>query len=88
MPKLEDPGSFDVPCSIAGVKFTDLVCDTGASINIMSNDVAMRLGINDIKRSSIEITFAEASLKKSMGVIENLRVQVDDCLLPCDFHVV
>ena len=34
-PKLEDPGSFSIPCIIENFKFDNVLCDLGASINLM-----------------------------------------------------
>ncbi|KAL1189430.1 hypothetical protein V5N11_012182 [Cardamine amara subsp. amara] len=88
LPKLEDPGKFAVPCSIVGVNFNNSLCDTGSSVNVMPMDIATKLGICDIKDSPVDITLADASVKTSTGLVEDLQVKVGDCLLPCDFHVV
>ncbi|KAL5760690.1 hypothetical protein ACOSQ2_019528 [Xanthoceras sorbifolium] len=34
-PKLKDPGSFTIPCTIGNTKFGNALCDLGASINLM-----------------------------------------------------
>ena len=34
-PKMKDPGSFTVPCSIGKYEFKKALCDSGASINLM-----------------------------------------------------
>ena len=34
-PKLKDPGSFIIPCSIGGCTFNKVLCDLGDSINLM-----------------------------------------------------
>jgi len=31
--KLKDPGSFSIPCIIGNLKFDNILCDFGASIN-------------------------------------------------------
>ncbi|KAL1220348.1 hypothetical protein V5N11_005974 [Cardamine amara subsp. amara] len=53
----------------------------------MPMDIAIRLGICDMKDSPIDITLADASVKTSTGLVEDLQVKVGDCLLPCDFHM-
>ncbi|KAL1189432.1 hypothetical protein V5N11_012184 [Cardamine amara subsp. amara] len=88
LPKLEDPGKFDLPCSIVGVNLNNSLCYTGSSVNVMPMDIATRLGICDIKDSPVDITLADASVKTSTGFVEDFQVKVGDCLLPCDFHVV
>ncbi|KAL1194815.1 hypothetical protein V5N11_020179 [Cardamine amara subsp. amara] len=59
LPKLEDPGKFDVPCSISGVNLNNSLCDIGSRVNVMPMDIATRLGICDIKDSTVDITFAD-----------------------------
>ena len=34
-PKLKDPRSFTIPCSIGGCTFNKALCDLGANINLM-----------------------------------------------------
>ncbi|KAL0361953.1 UNVERIFIED_CONTAM: hypothetical protein Sradi_3879800 [Sesamum radiatum] len=34
-PKLKDPGSFSIPCTIGDMNFEKALCDLGASINLM-----------------------------------------------------
>ncbi|KAL1188167.1 hypothetical protein V5N11_003196 [Cardamine amara subsp. amara] len=55
---------------------------------ISMKDIATRLGICDIKDSPVDIILADASVKTSTGLTENLQVKIGDCLLSCDFHVV
>ena len=33
--KMKDPGSFTIPCSIGKHEFKKVLCDSGASINLM-----------------------------------------------------
>ncbi|AAF67372.1 Hypothetical protein T15F17.d [Arabidopsis thaliana] len=40
--KLEDPGSFTLPCSIGEFAFSDCLCDLGASVSLMPLSVARR----------------------------------------------
>nr|AAD20430.1 putative Athila retroelement ORF1 protein [Arabidopsis thaliana] len=34
--KLEDPGKFTIPCSLGDLQLDDALCDSGASVNVMS----------------------------------------------------
>lgn len=87
MPKLEDPGKFVVPCSIFLVGFTDSFCDTGSTVNIMSKDIAERLGFV-IEPSRLTLEFADSSIKSPQGTIKDLSVQVGNCTVPTDFQIV
>ena len=41
--KMQDPGSFTIPCKIGDVDMVKALCDSGASINLMPLTVAKRL---------------------------------------------
>ncbi|KAL1222028.1 hypothetical protein V5N11_025487 [Cardamine amara subsp. amara] len=70
LPKLEDPGKFAVPCSIVGVNLNNSLCDTGSCVNVMPMNIATRLGICDIKDSTVDITLADALAKTSTRLVE------------------
>ena len=44
-PKLKDPRSFTIPCSIGNSIFEKAFCDLGASINLMSLSIFRKLGL-------------------------------------------
>ncbi|XP_052172200.1 uncharacterized protein LOC127788130 [Diospyros lotus] len=44
-PKLKDQGSFSIPCTIGEIKFDKVLCDLGASINLMPFSVFRKLGL-------------------------------------------
>ncbi|KAK9666894.1 hypothetical protein RND81_14G219000 [Saponaria officinalis] len=48
-PKLEDPGSFSIPCSIQGIKINKALCDLGASVSLMPLPFFKRLKLTDLK---------------------------------------
>ena len=41
--KKQDPGSFTIPCKIGAADMGKALCDSGATINLMSLSVAQRL---------------------------------------------
>ncbi|KAL1225367.1 hypothetical protein V5N11_009024 [Cardamine amara subsp. amara] len=88
LPKLGDPGKFVVPCSILGVEFEDSLCDSGSTVNVMSKATAQSLGIENILPSPRTLKFADGAISTSQGLIKDLEVRIDDCLMPCDFQVV
>ena len=53
--KLKDPGSFTIPCTIGGPLFDKVLCDLGASINLMPLSVFRKLGIGEVKPSTITL---------------------------------
>ncbi|KAL4610105.1 hypothetical protein ACB092_08G028300 [Castanea dentata] len=46
-PKLKDPGSFTIPCTIGKSYFDRALCDLGASINLMHFFVFRKLGLGE-----------------------------------------
>ncbi|KAF3488850.1 hypothetical protein F2Q69_00052042 [Brassica cretica] len=50
-PKVDDPGKFSFPCSIAGVEFKGALSDSGSSVNLVSKEIFDELGIVDVEPS-------------------------------------
>jgi hypothetical protein len=48
-PKLNDPMSFTIPCSLGNIKFKNALCDIGTSVSLMLRSVFKMLGIEDLK---------------------------------------
>jgi hypothetical protein len=86
-PKLKDPGSFSIPCVINGVSFDRVLCDLGASINLMSMSVFNKLSIGNIKSTDIVLQFADRSIAHPIGIVEDVLVKVDKFVFPVDFMV-
>ncbi|XP_075088487.1 uncharacterized protein LOC142170471 [Nicotiana tabacum] len=85
--KLGDPGSFTISCTLGGVYFEKVLCDSGASINLMSFSIFKKLDLGEIKDTSVSLQFADQSTKKPKGIIENVLVRVDKFVFLVDFIV-
>ncbi|XP_074318177.1 uncharacterized protein LOC141654971 [Silene latifolia] len=85
--KLEDPGSFSIPCSIQGVAIKRALCDLGASASLMPLSIFKRLNLGDLKPTRVSIQLADRSVKFSIGVIEDVPLVVGKLVIPCDFFV-
>ncbi|XP_070022583.1 uncharacterized protein [Nicotiana sylvestris] len=79
-PKLEDPGAFTIPCTIRSVEFAKALCDLGASINLMPYSVFKTLEIGQPRPISMRLQMADRTMKRPLGVIE-------DVLALCDVEV-
>ncbi|KAL5540340.1 hypothetical protein UlMin_042902 [Ulmus minor] len=53
--KLKDPGSFTIPCTIGSCNFDKVLCDLGASINLIPLSVFRKLGLGEMKPTSISL---------------------------------
>ncbi|KAI3443836.1 hypothetical protein Pfo_000501 [Paulownia fortunei] len=67
--------------------FDKALCDLGASINLMPLSVFRKLGIGEVKPSTITLQLADRSLTYPRGVVEDVLVKVDKFIFPADFVV-
>ncbi|KAL5573789.1 hypothetical protein UlMin_023386 [Ulmus minor] len=86
-PKLKDPGSFTIPCTIGDFEFDKVLCDLGASINLMSLFIFRKLGLGEVKPTTVSLQLADRSIKHPRGIIEDVLVKVDKFIFPADFIV-
>jgi hypothetical protein len=86
-PKLKDPGSFTVPCTIGNKGFEEAMLDLGASINLMPYHIYKTLSLDDIKPLKISLKMADQRMVTPRGVVEDVLVKIDDLLIPADFVV-
>ncbi|XP_022853327.1 uncharacterized protein LOC111374820 [Olea europaea var. sylvestris] len=77
-PKLNDPGSFTIPCTIGSNYFEHSLCDLGASVNLMPLSVYKSLGLGEAKPTTISLQLADRSIKRPKGIIEDMILRVDN----------
>ena len=53
--KVKDPGSFTIPCTICDSNFEKALCDLGASINLMPFSEFRKLGLGEVKPTTISL---------------------------------
>ncbi|KAG9458523.1 hypothetical protein H6P81_003031 [Aristolochia fimbriata] len=85
--KLKDPGSFTIPCEFGNFKFNKVLCDLGASINLMPLSICRKLNLGELKETNIMLQFADRSTKKPNRLIEDVLVRIGKFIYPCDFVV-
>ncbi|KAL5570461.1 hypothetical protein UlMin_027036 [Ulmus minor] len=86
-PKLKDPGSFAIPCSIGNRYFGKALCDLGASINLMPMSIFKKLGIGEARPTTVSLQLADRSIAHPEGKIEDVLVKVDKFIFPVDFII-
>ncbi|KAL5573402.1 hypothetical protein UlMin_022999 [Ulmus minor] len=86
-PKLQDPGSFTIPCSIGGQYCGKALCDLGASINLMPMSIFKTLGIGEARPTTVSLQLADRSIAQPEGKIEDVLVKVDKFIFPVDFII-
>ncbi|XP_015947344.1 uncharacterized protein LOC107472334 [Arachis duranensis] len=86
-PKLGDPGSYLLPCTIGSMTINKAMCDLGASINLMPASLVKKLCIKEVKPVQMSLELVDKSVIYTRGVIENLLVKVDKLIFPADFVI-
>ncbi|XP_024164442.1 uncharacterized protein LOC112171494 [Rosa chinensis] len=87
LPKLKDPGSFTIPCTIGDHYFERALMDLSASVNLMPYSLFLKLKLGDLQPTSITLQFADRSVKRPKGIVEDVLVKVDKFILPADFVI-
>ncbi|XP_016192311.1 uncharacterized protein LOC107633187 [Arachis ipaensis] len=71
-PKLKDPGSFILSCTIGNRTLNKALYDLGASINLMPLSLMKQLIIEELMPTRMSLQMADRSLKIPNRVVENL----------------
>ncbi|KAL0355632.1 UNVERIFIED_CONTAM: hypothetical protein Sradi_4010100 [Sesamum radiatum] len=87
LPKLKDPGSFSIPCTIGNTNFDKALCDLGASVNLMPYSIFEKLGMHELTPTIITLQLADRSIKYPRGIVEDVLVKVGKFIIPVDFIV-
>ncbi|RVW69421.1 hypothetical protein CK203_061783 [Vitis vinifera] len=85
--KYKDPGCPTISVGIGGTYVEKSLLDLGASVNFLPYSVYKKLGLGELKPTSITLSLAERSMKIPRGMIEDVLVQVDKFYYPVDFVV-
>ncbi|XP_070021329.1 uncharacterized protein [Nicotiana sylvestris] len=86
-PKLDSPSSFTISCTFGSAEFAEALCDLGASINLMPYTVFKTLGIGKPRTTYMILQMADRTMKRLLGVIDDVLVHVDKFILPADFVI-
>ncbi|XP_057760511.1 uncharacterized protein LOC130980882 [Arachis stenosperma] len=86
-PKLKDPGSFFLPCTIGHISIDKALCDLGSSINLMPLSMMRRLFIEEVKPTQMSLELVDRSVVISKSVVENLLVKIGKFIFPADFVI-
>ncbi|XP_049381154.1 uncharacterized protein LOC125845649 [Solanum stenotomum] len=88
--KCGDPGSFTIPCTLGTARFEKLLCDSGASINLLPLFIFKKLEgeLGIIKSIPMSLQLADQSTIIPEGIVEDVLVRVDKFVFPIDFIVV
>ncbi|XP_057487086.1 uncharacterized protein LOC130773154 [Actinidia eriantha] len=86
-PKYKDPGCPTVSIVIGATTIEHALLDLGASVNLLPYTVYKKLGLGELKPTSVTLQLADRSVRIPRGIIEDVLVQVDKFYFPADFIV-
>ena len=86
--KMQDPGSFTIPCKIGDAEMGKALCDSGASINLMPLSVAQRLSLGQLTSIAITLQKEDKTLAHLEGILEDVLIRVGKFVFPMDFIVI
>jgi alanine-alpha-ketoisovalerate/valine-pyruvate aminotransferase len=84
--KLGDPGSFSIPYVVEKKTFTAL-CDLGSSVSVLPSAVSQILQLGTLKSTPMTLQLADRTLRKPVGILEDVPVQVGNFAYPVDFVI-
>ncbi|XP_060183275.1 uncharacterized protein LOC132613264 [Lycium barbarum] len=85
--KKEDPRAFTIPCFVGHHDFARALCDNGASINLMLLAIYKQSGLGIPRPTSMRLQIADRSIKRPVGVVDNVLVRVGKFFLQADFVI-
>lgn len=87
MPKYSDPRILVVTIYINGIQIQNVLIDLGASINVMTREVLLRLSIIGLRDTPTILQLAKNSTIKTDGMIEDIILTLDSLDFPSNFVV-
>ena len=85
--KMQDPGSFTIPCTIGNFEFNKALCDSRASINLMPSSVLKRLSLGELTPITITLQMADRTMAQPEGILEDVLIKVGKFIFLVDFVV-
>ena len=85
--KMQDPDSFTIPYTIGNFELEKALCDSGASINLMSLSVVKRLSLGELTPTAIILQMADRTMPQPEGVLEDVLIKAEKFIFPVDFVV-
>ncbi|XP_042404625.1 uncharacterized protein LOC121994764 [Zingiber officinale] len=74
-PKLQDPGSFSIPCKIRSELIPRAFYDLGASISLLPYSLCKKLGLQNIKLTTMALQLTNHSCRYPMEIVEDVPVE-------------
>ena len=86
--KMQDPGSFTIPCTLGNSEIGKTLCDSGASINLMPLSVIKRLSLEELTPTAMTLQMADITLAQPEGILEDVLIKVGKFIFSVNFVVI
>ena len=86
-PKYKDLGCPTISCTIGDYIMEHALLDLGASVNLIPFSVYKKLGLGELKPTSVILQLADRSVRESRGIVEDVLVKIEQFYYPVDFIV-
>ena len=83
--KYKDPACPTISVNIGGTCVEMALLDLGASVNLLPYSVYKKLGLGELKPTTITLSLADKSIKIPKGTMEDVLIQVDKFYYLIDF---
>ncbi|XP_050896701.1 uncharacterized protein LOC127103492 [Lathyrus oleraceus] len=85
--KKKDRGSVTTSSIIGDRKFNMALIELGASVSLMPLSIYRKLGIGSLYDTRMTLKFADHSVNKPYGIVEDVMVKIDKFVFPLDFSI-
>jgi hypothetical protein len=85
--KMGDPGVPTISCLIGTQKFDQALCDLGASMSVMPKVIYDQLNHDFLVPTSMHLQLADQSIRRLIGIAEDISVRIRNSFAPVDFMV-
>ncbi|KAI5419560.1 hypothetical protein KIW84_043648 [Lathyrus oleraceus] len=85
--KKKDRGSITISCTIGDRKFKKTLIDLGVSVSLMPLSIYKILGIGYVQDTQMNLQFADHSVRRPHGIMEDVLVEIDKFVFPVDFVI-
>jgi hypothetical protein len=86
--KYKDPRCPTIACMIGESQINRALLDLGASVNLLPYLVYLKLGLGELKPTTVTLQLADRSLKRPRGILKDVLIKVDKFYFPMDFIVI
>jgi len=72
---------------IGNVSIDRVLCYLGSSVSLMPHSIFKRLGLEELRLTSIFLQLADCSIKYHLAILEDVPIKVGDFYVPIDFVI-